>query len=266
MAGWIKQWEVPDGHWLNEDLRYIGAWYGLIQMAEPKNKKIVRFGNMIEAKRGSVYTSISELAKKWNVSRWWVRHFLEMLEADEMIDRQQTDTRLTTIIVRNYAKYQDKPNNRPTPERQVIEQDIVQQTDRSFASRPTAEATSFLTNAEGIEGIEGIEGESRTTTKRPTRFVPPTLSEVLQFISEERLPVDGRKFWNNYEATGWYMGLTKMKDWKAAVRKWAAENEQDRKQRAAPDPKRFNNFEPRQGESAYDAYIRQLEETEGGDP
>ena len=253
MAGWIKQWEVPDGHWLNEDLRYIGAWYGLIQMAEPKNKKIVRFGNMIEAKRGSVYTSISKLAKKWNVSRWWVRHFLEMLEADEMIDRQQTDTRLTTIIVRNYAKYQDSPNNRPTPERQVIGQDIVQQTDRSFASRPTAEATSFLTNTEGKEGKK--ERVCRT-------FVPPTISDIVAYSHEAGLRVDADRFWNYYQSNGWMVGRNKMKDWKAAVRNWAAkENEQDRKTRAAPAPKKFNNFEPREMQgSAMDELIRRLEE------
>jgi len=243
MAGWIKQWEVPEGHWLNEDLRYIGAWYGLIQMAEPKNKKIVRFGNMIEAKRGSVYTSISELAKKWNVSRWWVRHFLEMLEADEMIDRQQTDTRLTTIIVRNYAKYQDKPNNRPTGDRQVIEQDIVQETDRSFASRPTGEATFFLTNTEGKEGIEGTEGER-------TRFKPPTLEAVLKYISDQHYALDGRRFYEYYQARAW----KDIKDWKAAIRAWVA-----RDQKTKPKAKKFDNFEPRPEGDLMDEYIKQLE-------
>ena len=261
MAGWIKQWEVPDGHWLNEDLRYIGAWYGLIQMAEPKNKKIVRFGNMIEAKRGSVYTSISELAKKWNVSRWWVRHFLEMLEADEMIDRQQTDTRLTTIIVRNYAKYQDKPNNRPTGDRQVIEQDIVQETDRSFASRPTGEATFFLTNTEGKEGIEGTEGESRGKNSRSKRFVPPTLQEITKFIDDEHLQVDPFRFWNYYESNGWMVGgKSHMKNWQAAVRNWSAKESGTA---AKPKAKKFDNFDQRPSGDLMDQYIKQLEERYG---
>lgn len=256
MAGWIKQWEVPEGHWLNEDLRYIGAWYGLIQMAEPKNKKIVRFGNMIEAKRGSVYTSISELAKKWNVSRWWVRHFLEMLEADEMIDRQQTDTRLTTIIVRNYAKYQDKPNNRPTPERQVIEQDIVQQTDRSFASRPTAEATSFLTNTEGKEGIEGKKDRVCRT------FVPPTISDIVTYAHEAGLKIDADRFWNYYESNGWMVGRNKMKDWKAAARNWAAK-ENGTGTGTKPKAKSFDNFEARPEGDLFSQYINRLEEATG---
>lgn len=259
MAGWIKQWEVPDGHWLNEDLRYIGAWYGLIQMAEPKNKKIVRFGNMIEAKRGSVYTSISELAKKWNVSRWWVRHFLEMLEADEMIDRQQTDTRLTTIIVRNYAKYQDKPNNRPTGDRQVIEQDIVQETDRSFTSRPTGEASSFLISAEGKEGIEGTEGESIGRV-RAQRFTPPTRSELYTYIFDQGLDLDIDRFMDYYNSNGWMVGRNKMKDWKAAARNWA---NKDKKDRTEPKPNKFNNFDQRPSGDLMDEYIKQMEERYG---
>ena len=245
MAGWIKQWEVPDGHWLNEDLRYIGAWYGLIQMAEPKDKKIVKFGNMIEAKRGSVYTSMSELAKKWNVSRWWVRHFLEMLEADGMIDRQQTDSRLTTIIVRNYAKYQDKPNNRPTADRQVI----VQQTDGSFTSRPTGEATSFLTN--NTEGIDGTEGKK----ERVRTFVPPTVSDVVQYAHDAGLKIDAERFVNYYESNGWLIGgKSHMRNWQAAVRNWAAKEKPPN-----PSPKKFDNFEPRPDGDLMDDLIKQLE-------
>ena len=54
-----------------------------------------------------------------------------------------------------------------------------------------------------------------------------------------------------------------MKDWRAAARTWAAKDKDDARNKAAPNPKRFNNFEPRQGESAMDAYIRQLEEATG---
>ena len=64
MAGWIKQWDIQDDHWLNADLRYIGAWYSLIKMAETKDRKIIRNGTMIQAERGNVYTSVNELSEK----------------------------------------------------------------------------------------------------------------------------------------------------------------------------------------------------------
>lgn len=249
MAGWIKLWEIPEDHWLRSDLRYIGAWNELIQMAEIKKRRIVKYGQMVEAERGAVYTSMSELAEKWNVSRWWVRHFLEMLESDGMIHRQQTDSRLSTIFISNYAKYQDKPNNRPTADRQ----DIVQQTDGSLYSRPTAEATSFLkNNTEGIDGTDGIEG-----VREQRRFTPPTLEEVLAYISDHRLAVDGRRFWNHYESVGWMVGRSGMKDWKAALRTW---NTKDAKNQE-PNPKKFDNFQGRSpgSGSAMDELLARLE-------
>ena len=51
-----------------------------------------------------------------------------------------------------------------------------------------------------------------------------------------------------------------MKDWKAAVRSWNARDEQERKNRTAPNPGRFNNFEAREpGASLMDEYIKLLE-------
>ena len=93
MAGWVKQWEIPEDHWLRSSLMYMGAWNDLIQMAERKDRKVVKYGKMLDVKRGTIYTSLSELADRWKVSRWWVRHFLDMLEQDGMINRQQTDSR-----------------------------------------------------------------------------------------------------------------------------------------------------------------------------
>lgn len=250
---WVKSWDIPEDHWLRTDLRYIGAWDELIRMAESAPRMVVRYGKMIETQRGAVYTSISELADRWGLSRNWVRGFLQMLELDGMITRQHSDSRTTTIILSNYAKYQDKRDTTATAQRQ--------QSDHHKDTTATAQRQQKPLSSEYMkEYTEHTEGE-RGTTKRATRFVPPTLGEVLQFISENHYAVDGRRFFEHYESVGWMVGRNKMKDWKAAVRKWAAEDEQDRKTRAAPAPKKFDNFEPRETQgSAMDEYIKRLEE------
>ena len=55
---------------------------------------------------------------------------------------------------------------------------------------------------------------------KPTRFVPPTLNEVQDFILKNGYSVDADRFMDFYEAKGWMIGKNKMKDWKAAVRNW----------------------------------------------
>lgn len=52
------------------------------------------------------------------------------------------------------------------------------------------------------------------------RFTPPKLSDVKEYCLERKNQVNPENFINHYEATNWYRGKTKMKDWKAAVRTW----------------------------------------------
>lgn len=51
-----------------------------------------------------------------------------------------------------------------------------------------------------------------------TRFVPPTVEEVAEYVRERRSKVDPQGFINYYAARGWMMGKYPMTDWKAACR------------------------------------------------
>lgn len=63
--------------------------------------------------------------------------------------------------------------------------------------------------------------ESRHSTER--RFQKPSLEAVVAYCQERGTGVDPRKFWNHYEAKGWVVGKTPMKNWKAAVHTWEPE-------------------------------------------
>ena len=86
------------------------------------------------------------------------------------------------------------------------------------------EATICNTDKEIEKDIEidtdkEIEKE-REDKKASSRFIPPTLEEVSAFIAENNYRVNAEKFIDYYNANGWMVGKTKMKDWKAAVRNW----------------------------------------------
>lgn len=66
--------------------------------------------------------------------------------------------------------------------------------------------------------------------KRGARFTPPTIKEVDEYIKEKRFSgFNGKKFCAFYESKGWMVGKQKMKDWKAAVRNWGANNSTESK-------------------------------------
>lgn len=52
------------------------------------------------------------------------------------------------------------------------------------------------------------------------RFKKPTVEEVATYCKERNNNVDPQRFWNFYEAKGWKIGKSPMKDWKACVRTW----------------------------------------------
>lgn len=52
------------------------------------------------------------------------------------------------------------------------------------------------------------------------RFSKPTVEEVAAYCQERNNNVDPQRFWDFYEAKGWKIGKSPMKDWKACVRTW----------------------------------------------
>lgn len=77
-----------------------------------------------------------------------------------------------------------------------------------------------------------IVEDSVEADKPPTkRFTIPTLEEVEEYCLERNKGVNPNKWYNHYTSNGWMVGKVKMKDWKAAVRKW----EQDKPSQKGKD-------------------------------
>ncbi len=65
--------------------------------------------------------------------------------------------------------------------------------------------------------------------KRASPFVPPLVSEVGAYCYERNNNVDAQTFVDHYEANGWMRGKNKIKDWKACVRTWEKNNENNQR-------------------------------------
>lgn len=51
-------------------------------------------------------------------------------------------------------------------------------------------------------------------------FKKPKAEEVADYCLERKNNIDHFAFWDFYESKDWFVGKSKMKDWKAAVRNW----------------------------------------------
>lgn len=64
-------------------------------------------------------------------------------------------------------------------------------------------------------------GAKHATKKTSSRFEPPTVEEVREYIELKGYSMDPEDFHDYYSASGWTLSNgRKMKDWKAAVNRW----------------------------------------------
>lgn len=83
-----------------------------------------------------------------------------------------------------------------------------------------------------IDKEKDIEIDKEKENKKkdsPKRFVPPSLDEVQAYCTERRNGIDAEAFIDFYTSKNWYVGKTKMTDWKAAVRTWESRNRKQTK-------------------------------------
>ena len=69
--------------------------------------------------------------------------------------------------------------------------------------------------------IGGEEERSRGVgLSNENLFVKPSVAEIIAYCAQRGNGLDGAYIWNYYEAKGWMVGKSPMKDWQAAVRTW----------------------------------------------
>ena len=107
-----------------------------------------------------------------------------------------------------------------------------------------------------------IEKDNKKEKDKKKKFVPPTVNEVEQYITEKGYHIDPIAFVNFYQSKGWKIGKNPMVNWKSAVVTW----EQKRKHDASSKKESKRNIdwdelnewarqkdrEPYEGEVIYD--------------
>lgn len=230
MKGWICLHRCIQDHWIWQDAHRFKWWVDLLLRANNKDAKVLIDGSLIDCKRGQFITSLSKLADEWMVSRDTVRRFLDTLESDTMIIRVSTH-KMTQITICNYESYQDVSTTDNTTDNTTDRQLTIQQTDTN-------------NNIYNIPTSRNISNSNREGGKKTqTKFIPPTLEEVAAYCAERGKGVNAEKWFNHYTTVGWMVGKNRMKDWRAAVRKWE-DSEYDRKPTTGTNPNKAQYRNP----------------------
>lgn len=69
------------------------------------------------------------------------------------------------------------------------------------------------------------EGAKAPNARTREKFSPPTADEVKAYADDKGLVLDADRFVDFYAAKGWRVGTAPMKDWRAAARNWARDDD-----------------------------------------
>lgn len=175
-------------------------------------------GKPINLEVGQLIYGEEKLAVKWGWSRGKVKRYLDMLENLGMIKKNGTPYG-TLITIENYAKYQGD-----------YSQDDTSLDTSDSTSLDTSDDTTDGTHKKNVKKDKNVKNVKNDIyiSRNERHIIPPTLEMVARYCTERNNGVDPQKFIDWYEARGWLVGKTKMKDWQAAVRTWE-KNDKPRK-------------------------------------
>lgn len=96
--------------------------------------------------------------------------------------------------------------------------------------RPKASETqktqSVIKEPKKADSKNDSDSDNKSKSKR---FKPPSINDVINYITEKQYSVNANQWMSHYESNGWKVGKNTMKDWKAAVRTWETRSKQDEK-------------------------------------
>jgi len=134
---------------------------------------------------GKCNASTNYFSKLYNVSKTSVQNWLKCLEDNKFITRQNVYKDGSKEILSRYIKLIDTPTQNKLRDNTNIN---ITNTNITYSNRE--------------------------------RFKKPTLVEVKNYCLERKNNIDPEAFWDFYESKDWFVGKSKMKCWKSAVRNW----------------------------------------------
>lgn len=177
--------------------------------------------------RGSLATSIDNLAIKCGKSRSTVKRWLKVFEEDGQITTKATN-RFTVITILKYGLYQDVPENVNHQMNHQMDQQVNHQMNHQMDYQVDH-------NRRKKEGKKERKEEERAMIRESSQ---PTADEVNEYAKAEGLSLNAADFVDYYSIREWKIQGEPIRDWRALVRRWSRKEEEFKQQKSGSRGKR----------------------------
>ena len=198
---------------MNKSFVFFVDWIPVLELLDTKEE----YDEVLEAIRSMIVEEEPKSITRPKAKKVW--RFIEPKLRNNMVKYEETKAKRIEALKKYNEKRRVERNDNDTLTQRQRDVNDTTTNDVTVTVTDTVTDTVTVTGSTNVD-VGGCKGDLRS------RFTPPTLADVEMFIidnSYESL-VDPETFFNYYQARGWTVGKgeTKMKDWRAALRNWAA--------------------------------------------
>jgi len=133
-SGWIAINRSITNHWVWTNTTYLKLWVDFLLRANYETNKVLINSRVVILQRGQFITSLTKLSKEYKCSIGKIRHFLNLLQNDSMIELKTT-RKFTQITISNYSSYQDVKHTESTQNENKMNTERKQSENRMKAER-----------------------------------------------------------------------------------------------------------------------------------
>lgn len=220
--GYVKLWrKMCEWEWY-QDSQTFHLFMHLLLKANTKDSKFQGF----TIKRGEIITGREKLSFETGISIQSVRTCLERLSNSKVVTIKST-SKYSIVTICNYETYQPQQieDNQQNDDASTSNQPATNHqstTSKEFINNEKNNISSF-SESQTIGDIN-LFGDLNVKPAKSRKFIKPTVEEIAVYCNERNNAINPQHFYDYYEARGWSINKSPMKDWKASVRTWEHNN------------------------------------------
>ena len=198
---------------MNKSFVFFVDWIPVLELLDNKEE----YDEVLEAIRSTITEEEPKPITRPKAKKVW--RFIEPKLRNNLVKYEETKAKRIEALKKYNEKRRVERNDNDTLTQRQRDVNDTTTNDVTVTVTDTVTDTVTVTGSTNVD-VGGCKGDLRS------RFTPPTLDEVEMFVLDNGYDhlVDPDTFFNYYQARGWTVGKgeTKMKDWRAALRNWAA--------------------------------------------
>lgn len=223
MNGWIRLYRqlLDSPVFENEKALKIWIWC-LLKATHTEREQLVGL-QVVNLEKGQFIFGRKKASEELNINENTIYKYIKMLEKLEMITTN-SNTKFTIVSIRNWKEYQYISNEEVTTEEQQNNNKVTTKEQQNNTNK----------NVKNDKNVKNVRNNN-------SKFIPPTIEEISQYVLEKRLNVSAQQFFDYFNTGDWIDSKgNKVKNWKQKILTWNKYAEPKKIEMAEKDNPFFN--------------------------